>query len=135
MNKFFKKLVGLGRDVTQVVRPIKREGEEGDGPPRVWFEVDPDEFYPNALAELNDAVKTGKAPDGALYQYYFAALQVNDDAWKYALKPLSECPDHVRPYRAAVLELARLWWTEKLHRVNRGLPMGLRILRSERWKL
>jgi hypothetical protein len=130
-EKFIKRLAlsvqGLGG------KGVTRLTDRADD--RQWFEVDPNEMYPRALAELQDAVKQRMPPSGALLLYYSAATGLNDDAWRYAYLPLDKCPDYARPYRAAALELARLWYTEKLHRTIGSAPMGLRILRDRRWKL
>src|SRR5688572_20619322 len=90
-----------------------KEKRRAADPDTRWFEVDPGRMYPAAL----DAMKA--APD----------------AKALALTARADVAPGKAAARAALLERARLWFTARLHEAVGKKPMGVHILKDDRWKL
>jgi hypothetical protein len=123
------------------------------------FEVEPSEMYPAALADVQVALEENRAVSGALVLYKHRATQLaveavaswqeNDDfiltrtvkhvdtkAWELALLPRDSITDaRAVEIRAEALEIARLWFTERLHQFINHAPMELHILKDDDWRL
>lgn len=112
--------------VTQEDRP--------DG--RVGFVVNPDALYRAAIEHIRQRLDLQARPGGYLGQLFDMVQELPDVAFEWALRPLSDdfTPEE-REMRAAVLELARKWFTEVLHQAIGQEPMGLHILKDERYRL
>ena len=124
---------------------------------RNWFVIDPGEMYPAMVEFIQAQITEGKQGDGIIRsQYYPAAQALPAEAWQLALIPRQEVARKADiEARATALEIARLWFTELLHRALRwqaagmadatfwyteppegaGAPLGLRIEKDERWRL
>lgn len=126
-------------------------------PPRKWFAVDPDRMFPAVIGLIRAGAKpTDRSGlvDGELVRDEDAAKYLRDlarvshatQALDDALLPLVERAEGDplppaetldaprRAARAAVLETARLWFTNELQRAVGG-PIGVHILKRERWRL
>lgn len=124
---------------------------------RNWFNVDPATMYPAMIEFVQAQLAEGKQGDGIIRsQYYPAAQALPAEAWALALMPRDEVTRKADiEARANALEIARLWFTELLHRALRwqaagmadgkfwhteppaeaAVPLGLRIVKDERWRL
>lgn len=122
-----------------------------------WYNVTPAEMYPAIIAHIQKAFEAYDQSDGIIRsQYYPAALALPDRAWQLALTPRDEVTKQANiDLRAEALELARVWFTELLHRALRwkaagvespilwpteppaavAAPLGLHIEKDERYKL
>lgn len=112
----------------------------GEADDRTWFEVDPDEFYPAAIAAARE-IRDGGTP-GYQHPWYLQAVvtEIRDlpvDALDLAERPVDAVEGvDARARRAAGLEAARRLFTARLHHEHaEGAPLGIRIGRSERWRL
>lgn len=130
----------------------------------LWFVVDPDLMYPAVLAAIKagdqkpredrhvQLVAQARQMTQALADALLPARHVEKEAdelvtrdgqvlkarkvkVKVALPVASELPPERRAARAHVLEVARLWFTNELHHAVEQKPMGLHILKNERWRL
>ena len=132
--------------------------EAREGPPRKWFVVDPDVMYPAVIAAIVAGVmpsdrsqvidgKLEEDHDAGHYRRALTRVRVHyknhiDDALLPLveqaegppLSPVCGLDPHRRAIRADILEVARLWFTNELQRAVGG-PIGLHILKSERWTL
>lgn len=101
-----------------------------------WYAADPDVMYPAAL----DYAQSLMAPDSSVPMYvqqHVAKLRgdsLPESAWDAARGPSDELTARQREHRAAALEGARLIFTAMLREQNGG-PIGLHILKSDRWRL
>jgi len=99
-----------------------------------WYAVDPNVMYPLTIdfirAELNSAVQ----PPESIRQHMLAASQCAAEDWELAKQSIVHCPAGKRQNRALCLELARLIYTALLHDAV-GKPVGVHILKDDRWKL
>lgn len=117
------------------------EGAPGD---RAMFEAAPADMYPAALADMQDAVARADQLSSALRQIIWPVHDLlNESSIAVALTPKAEVlagGDSAQvsadlSARAALLEAARLWFTEKLHAAINHAPMQLRILKDDRYRL
>lgn len=136
--------------VTEDVERNQREKE------RNWYIANPTDLYPAAIAYIQSQLAEGKQGDGIIRsQYYPAAAALPVRAWQLALMPRSEVSAKEIEVRAQALEIARLWFTELLHRALRWkaagvespvlwaseppaaaiAPLGLRIEKDDDWRL
>jgi len=100
------------------------------------FEVEPSEMYPAVLADLQNAVENNRAVSTALGTYKAQGAQLDPEAWELALVPRGELTSQAAlAARSQALELARLWFTERLHQHIDHAPLELRILRNADWRL
>lgn len=104
----------------------------------VAFEVDPDDLYPASIADVKAEVAKGLNPRELpmhLEQHYIRARRIKAEDWDAGQIPFSECPPEKAKIRNEVLEVARLWFTAKLHHEAGKKPMRLHILKNENWRL
>jgi hypothetical protein len=108
---------------------------------RVAFEIGPGVLYPEAIADIRALLASGYLPQAktkagmdALMILHTQAKRVPAEAWDMALSAEPPLPERGE-IRAMALELARLWFTEKLHQAVDYKPMALRILKDERYKM
>ena len=123
------------------------EREERPGEPdRHFRSVKPGDAYPKTIAHIRERIANAAPPDryisvggsireNPLLTLYGRALEVPAQSWDHALEPGDNYPPKARANRAEALEVARLWFTEELHQKLDYAPMGLHILRDERYKL
>ena len=118
-----------------VIKIAKRH--EGAPEGTVSFEVIPDELYPQAIADLRESVLTytSETVEEFVKQHFLVAKRISDEAWDAALKSKDDCPPELIEGRAQALEVARLWFTAKLHFTVKNVPMHLHILKDEKWRL
>lgn len=102
----------------------------------VRFVVKPGQMYPAAVADLQDAVESKRSVEGTLLKMYLeTAARLPDRAWDVALVPRAQVRNGDVEMRRGVLELARMWFTELLHRSVDNVPMELKILKDVDWRL
>ncbi len=105
------------------------------------FEVVLDRMYPAVIDHIKECLNSGAKGDGVIRdQYYPQARNLPAEAWGLALTPFQEAvnlPDAQRQQRNKALELARLWFTELLHRSigGDGTPLHLVLLPDRKWRL
>lgn len=119
-----------------------------------WYSLAPDDIYPATISRIVDCIDRGERfpdelidrdsiePDGVAAALMIEAQAVAPPAWDWALRPLSEWADPEstkalewhRAERAKALECARRWFTQALH-VKVGKPVGIKILKDERYRL
>lgn len=104
---------------------------------QVKIEVKMGEMYETAKDELRDAVAKGNDPDRTkyvgLYNIFSAAQNFTDYDWSLVVrKPEVYSGDFRR--RAFVLNILRLWWTEKNHILYDHKPMYVKILEDKGWE-
>jgi len=105
------------------------------------FEVVLDQMYPAMLGHIQECLTNGAKGDGVIRdQYYPQAQAMPAEAWELALTPFTEAvglPDAKQKQRNKALELARLWFTELLHRSigGDGTPLHLVLLPDRKWRL
>jgi len=132
-----------------VERDLEAEARHPDG--ATWFKVAPGKLYPAMLRHIEEVLELRQAQlaahsvDGALVPLWNAANALPRDAWQWARLPKHKCPETYAPFRVRALEIARLWFTELLHREHSGIlhpaegqamkPMGIHLLRDDDWKL
>ena len=94
---------------------------------RNWFVVDPGEMYPAMVEFIQAQIAERETNDGIIRsQYYPAAKALPAEAWKMALIPRQEMTRKTDiEARATTLEIARLWFTELLHRALRWQVAGM----------
>jgi hypothetical protein len=120
--------------------------EERAGFSRPYYAVDPGEFYPATVAAIKAQLETGKTPpryiqaggeirQNPLVELYQRATKVPEQSWDHALEPGDNYPPKARANRREALEVARLWFTETLHQQLDYAPLGLHILKDERYRL
>lgn len=98
------------------------------------FEIDPDTMYPATIEEIQLAL----AGEGVfpIRDHEVAAKSLPEFAWGLALTPRDQVEEWEKlAIRAKALELARLWFTERIHQAVDHVPMKIHILKSERWRL
>lgn len=107
----------------------------------VWYAVDPNEMYPETMEHILGVLSSAEPRNQVttnLLQYTFRAMALSaaePSAWGWALQPRASFTDaRMIGMRAEALEIARLWFTEMLHAAN-NVPIGVHILKDERWKL
>jgi hypothetical protein len=117
-------------DVMAYARREKREEDLGCE----WYAFLPSEIYPATLARIYQARNEDEAPEelidpksplpkGIAEYYQNRARSFSDEAFELNTEE-----------REALLELARLWFTQALHvRVER--PIGVHILKDDAYKL
>lgn len=117
------------------------EGAPGD---RASFEAAPADLYPAALADMQDAASRVDQLTPALRQILWPVRDLlTESSIAVALTTKADVlaggdPAQVSAElaaRAALLEAARLWFTEKLHAAINHAPMQLRILKDDAFKL
>lgn len=127
-----------------VERDAEAEARHADG--ATWYQLEPGRVYPAILRHIEEALdREAVAPDGALAPLWSAAGRLPREAWQWARIPKHKCPAEYAPFRAQALEIARLWFTELLHREHSGIPhpregealrpLGVHLLRDEAWRL
>lgn len=85
-----------------------------------------------SIQDLSNPEKFRTAPCPIHHMYVTRALNMSGRAFELALEPLSDdMTMGDAKLRADALELARLWFTELLHRAIHHRPMAIRIARSE----
>ena len=99
------------------------------------FTIDPNVLYPLSIQHIRETLAAHGKQTGVMAGYLSTASMLPDRVWSLALTPANrvEWPD--RALRAQALELARLWFTETLHRAVNEQPMKIQITRGLRWKL
>lgn len=103
---------------------------EEDG--RESFEVHPDGIFPPTLKEMAAALH-GEADFPTLrLEGQVRALVAG--ATDIAALPRDRLDTEQRKIRAATLDLARLWFTARLHERIQKRPMHLRILNGPAWR-
>lgn len=113
-----------------------REGEVAAENTRQWFVVEPAQLYPAAIADLIEVVEAGRQPSHpALIAPYHRAKALGAGGLRLALVARAQCPPDDLTIRAEALEVARLWFTEKLHQAIDHAPMGLHITKDDDWWL
>ena len=113
----------------KLVKPEKRGEKDVD-----WYAAEPGVIYPNTIDFIVEFLTSGEAAPEFLLQTMMAAKNVDAKDWELAKKPLQKCPPERRAGRGAALEIARLIFTALL-RVQNGRPIGLHILKDERYQL
>lgn len=110
------------------------EGAPGD---RASFEAAPADLYPAALADMQDAANRVDQLTPALRQIVWPVRDLlTESNVAAALTPKADVQNSSDlSTRAALLEAARLWFTEKLHAAINHAPMQLRILKDDAFKL
>jgi hypothetical protein len=125
------RLVGRALDAADLRIRIS---EQAASQIRDWFNIDPGDLYPPALAHVKEALAFDK-PDGALAQEWDHAQMLPPDIWdRAATEAREDFDDEGLAARAEALEIARRWFTELLHR-SVGAPLGLHVTKDERWRL
>ena len=127
------------RPLAELPKELRRQLREGEVAPentRQWFVVEPAQLYPAAVADLIEVVEAGRQPSHpALIAPYHQARALGAGGLKTALVPRHKCPPDDLALRAEALEVARLWFTEKLHQAIDNAPMGLHIVKDEAYRL
>ena len=138
-------IIGKPFSALELVAPDpEAEARHADG--STWYKIEPGRVYPAILRHIEEALdREAVAPDGALAPLWSAAGRLPREAWQWARIPKHRCPAEDAPFRAQALEIARLWFTELLHREHSGTlhpregeamrPLGVHILRDDDWKL
>lgn len=108
-------------------------------------------LYPGMIAKIRDVLNDGPelaraklraeglADTPILRQYLPRAERIPADIWNLALEePHTHQTQETLDLRKEVLEVARLWFTELLHKAHNYNPLSLRILKAPdnifRWK-
>jgi hypothetical protein len=106
---------------------------------KVGFEVEAAKLYPAMVADIKDALNTGKGPDkyldtngtpNPLAMYWADAQRLGGNAFDLALVPFDSCAELSAADKAKrndALECARKWFTELLHQSVNGESMFLHI--------
>jgi hypothetical protein len=137
--------------ITEDTERNQREGE------RNWYTTNPNALYPAAIEYIQDQLDKERYGDGVIRsQYYPTAAALPAKAWSLAMIPRDEVTETTEvELRAQALELARVWFTELLHRALRWkaagveseaiwgseppaaaqAPLGLRIKKDDAWRL
>ena len=113
---------------------------------RTFYAVDPAKVYPKTIAEIKRVLEQEELPpryiqsggeirDNPLLRLFRMAKEVPVQAWDHALEPGDTYPPKAREQRRKALELARLWFTEVLHQETDYAPMGVHVLKDERYRL
>jgi hypothetical protein len=115
-----------------MLRCVKQRSDSADG--RVVFEVEPGKMYPAAIKDINTTRIADNNWTGV--QHLDSAVRhLPARGWELAINLQMEVePDEESLYNNA-LELARLWFTEKLHQAINHAPMKLVIKKDLRWRL
>lgn len=126
-----------------------REFFTGPEPERPVAFIDPDsypvqiqiaigEMYREAKADLRETIRNGRDPnpntDLGLYNIFRVARLLTPEDWEL-VRTKQELPGETNfGRRAEVLNLLRLWWTER-HHISVGYqPMHLRLLADPGWE-
>ena len=98
------------------------------------FEVDTATFYPAAVNDIIYTIETnqGWTEVEALNRQ---VISIDQCAWDLVEVPASRARDEDAELRRQALELARLWFTEKLHALVGHGKMFLRITKNQAYKL
>lgn len=120
---------------------VALEGAPGD---LAVFEAAPADLYPAALADMQAAVPQASQISTALQRIILPVRDLlTESSIAMSLTPKADVlaggdPAQVSAdlsERAALLEAARLWFTEKLHQAVNHAPMALRILKDDKYRL
>lgn len=112
---------------------VALEGTPGD---RATFEAAPADLYPAALADMQDAAGRIDQLTPALRQILWPVRDLlTESNINVALTPKADVLAGDVTMRAALLEAARLWFTEKLHAAINHAPLHLRIVKDDRYRL
>lgn len=115
------------------------EREDRQDPDWLWFQADPNEIYPHALAWLRCRDQLKGLPQNLTRRLFTLPL----DQIAVAYIPRDRFDRSDRPHnivmaelavRAEFLECARLVFTELLHQ-QIGRPIGLHLIRRPAWRL
>jgi hypothetical protein len=99
-----------------------------DEPGRNWYTVAPGDLYPAAIEYIQGQLAAGNQGDGIIRnRYYQDAAALPAAAWQLALTPHDEVEAEDALTRATALEIARLWFTELLHRALRWKAVGVEV--------
>jgi len=107
--------------------PLVKLAKVVDVGERVRLEVDPGEMYPRTIEDIRHSLATDT--DYPLLMIKAMVKELPVEAWDLAL--VGEKSE----LRARALEVARLWFTEKLHQTISHHSMTLHILKDDRWRL
>ena len=141
-----------------VLKVVSQDTERNKRQPeRDWYKVEPGKMYPAMIEFIVEQLDNENEGDGIIRsQYYPAARSLPPNSWELALVPRQEVTKQTDlALRAQALELARIWFTELLHRSLRwqalgvkekkiwatdppptsGASLGFQITKDERWKL
>jgi hypothetical protein len=103
----------------------------------MWFEVAPSDLYPGMVEHLKPIKDKKIFPQGQtpLSAYYAVLIGLPDDVFTLIDMAAEDTPTDRLRERAAILEISRLWFTEMLHYQLGSVPMGLRILKDDKYRL
>lgn len=102
------------------------------------FEIEPGVLYPAAVEHIKECLAQNIRGDGVIKDVYFPQAQaLPAEAFALALTPRGDVDAGDLETRAQALELARVWFTEMLHRAvgGDGTQMRLHILKDEAYRL
>ena len=113
---------------------------------RTYYAVDPAKVYPATVKEIVRRLDEEDVParyvqaggeirDNPLLRLFGRAKEIPPQAWDHALESRENYPAKAREARGKALEIARLWFTEVLHQENDYAPLGVHILKDERYRL
>ena len=118
----------------KVTDMVEREERPWDKSGMDWFQVDPDVVYPVALTMVQRMVAGEEPTPSYCTRHITDAKRLAPDAFELAAQPLTGCPMERRADRAGAIEAARLVFSALLREQNGG-PIGVHIIRRDRWKL
>lgn len=117
-------------DVFTIAKPEERADTGG----YTWYAVEPETLYPQMCVYATAVIEADEFVE-ADYQGYKAALaNIGVERVEALCCHLENVSAADRPVRYFVLETLRQWFT-RLLKNSIGDPLGLRILKDERWKL
>ncbi len=99
-----------------------------------WYAFLPSEIYPATILRILEVRRSGEIPEELIDEHSIAPHGVAMDYMKRALAIPEDAFELNGADRGAVLELARLWFTQAL-RVKVGKPIGIHILKDEAYRL
>ena len=113
---------------------VKVEERTRRGVTSDWFVVDQDTMYPATILYILENIRLGKKHDGVVEKYLDHAKLLDERAWELALGPPNQAEPDERDKRAEALEIARLVFTELLHRTCSN-SIQMYFPRNLKWKL
>ena len=100
---------------------------------RQSFEVAPSFLYPASIEDIRATLSSGRGYTNTDLDSFVRT--VDPVVFDLALKPKSDLSQDESQSRVTGLEVARLWFTAKLHALVDHTPMALHITKDDRWRL
>lgn len=102
---------------------------------RVCYVVDPQDLYEKTLRHFKKIIRADESElEQPIDEHTARVRQLTLQDVRLAERKRSEVSAGELPLRAAVLELARLWFTRSL-KLRTGKPIHLRITSNPDWRL